>query len=396
MRLGLAWLLVAGCSTSTPAATPGASGAAGTAAPATSVTIGTASPSGPSIGPSSGLETPGSPSAPSAGASTPAPSTGWRTVVPPLAVPAAYLDFGFAGNGDLLVVGTDLITDPKLALWIARYTPDGTLVSKKAVDRRIRLINADWIHVDPTNDTVVFSEMEADGTFTNRRVSSATGKTTASVVLQDDVLRIAIDAKGRTFAVTPTYATSNTRRPCELVRLGTGGAIAEGVDGALKECETRAGTGGTYVFTSVWAIGTATSGNVLLVDRTEKNGGYFGPLRICIVTPGFGFVRSWALPFEWEPTDPPYGITFSSFSLAGTSDEQVYVGEVLVSEDGTHSTGNRIRHFGRTGTLLETLGTGGDQEGITWPTHPAVDSSDRLWVIDLDTASKTYSIKVRG
>jgi hypothetical protein len=319
----------------------------------------------------------------------------WRTVVPPIAVPGAYLDVGFAGNGDLLVVGTDRITDPKLRLWIARFRTDGTRPSKETVDRRIGLINADWIDVDPSDDTVVFLERQADTTFIARRVSAATGDTVASVRLHRSVAGIAIDSRGRTFASTPHYGTASNRRPCMLVRLRAGGEIAEGVDHFLKPCETLFQAGGQAHFSAPYEIGVGASGNLVFVDEHEDAAGHHIGLRIVVVTPGWEFVRAWPLPFEWSATDLAYGPTFSSFIVAGTSRDGAYLGETLTSDDGSRSVGYRLRQFGPNGEPRGTLGVGGDQAGTTWPSHPQVDGADRLWIIDLDTAARAYSIKVR-
>ena len=92
--------------------------------------------------------------------------------------------------------------------------------------------------------------------------------------------------------------------------------------------------------------------------------------------------------------DPPFGTWSQSISLAGASDGDVYVGELILNDDGTRSTGYRIRAFDKSGVLLTTYGTGGDQAGVTWPSSPNVDSTDHLWVIDLDTAARAYSIKI--
>lgn len=395
---------VTACGGTTPGTDPGAtqpivapSGAAVLptvdASSATGSAGSSAAPSaGTSVAPSTSIEPIGSPSVSAAAGS-------WRTVVPPLAVPAAYLDFGFAGNGDLLVVGTDLITDPKLALWIARYAPDGARLSKKAVDRRIGLINADWIDIDPTDDTVVFSERASDGTFTLRRVSSATGKTVASVNLHDAVLRIAVDVDGRIFGVSPYYTTRSARRPCIVERVGANGGIADGVDHWLKPCESVWTETGPPYFEDPLNIEVARSGHLVLVDENEpgtaRTDGTKG-LGVIVLTPAWEFTRSWRLPLEWRQADPAYDVVVSSFILAAGTDGQVYLGETLAADDGSRSIGNRIRHFSASGQLLETLGMGGDQAGITWPSHPVVDDTDRLWVIDLDISTRSYSIKVRA
>src|SRR5262245_1901887 len=58
-------------------------------------------------------------------ASPPPPAAAWRSIVTPLAAPAAWLDFGFASNGDILAIGTaDAAADP-LHLFVARFSPGG-------------------------------------------------------------------------------------------------------------------------------------------------------------------------------------------------------------------------------------------------------------------------------
>lgn len=312
-------------------------------------------------------------------------------------MPAAYLDFGFAGNGDLIVVATDDITDAKLELWIARYSPDGRRISKKAVDRRIPQHAGDWIDVDPTNDTVVISERDAGTTtFTGRRISSATGKTTRSIDLHAEVRRIAIDGAGRMFAIAPLYSYFN-ERTCTIDRLNAGGGIAQGVDHWLETCRERFVDTGPPVLGDPVAIEIGRDGRVLIVDAAPAGRREHAPeagLALTTLTTGFGFVRQWHLPLEWAPGAVPFASWSQSLTLAGASDGGVYVGETIISDDGTRSTGFRVRAFDKVGALLATYGVGGDQAGVTWPSYPNVDADGRLWVIDLDTVTRTYSIKV--
>jgi hypothetical protein len=303
--------------------------------------------------------------------------------------------FGFAGTGDLLAVGTDNIADAKLKVWIARYSPDGALQARKTVDRAVQYINADWIDVDPSDDTVIFFQFGSGGRYATYTVASASGKTVASATLASLVTSVTVDDQGRTYASTPTYATDNLHRPCLLSVLKAGGGIASGVDGYLQVCETHTGPGGTLRFSAPYELEVARSGNLVLVDQAQDRDGYFLQPRIVVVKPSWTFVRGWELPFEWKPLDPAYGVTFASFHLAATTNDEVYVGETLVAKDGSRSDGYRVRRFAANGTLLETLGQGGAQAGVTWPFCPAIDAGDRLWIIDLDTAAKSYSIKVR-
>jgi hypothetical protein len=324
-------------------------------------------------------------------------ATRWRIVAPPLAVPAAYLDFGFAGDGDLLVVATDDITDAKLGLWVARYRPDGTRVSKKAIDGRITRFAGDWIDIDPTDDTVVITERGAGTTYTGRRISSTTGKTIASINFNDAVERIAIDRAGRMFAVSPAYPSVNSKRPCIVGRLGRGGGVAEGVDWFSDPCGVRGYTAPPTPFGDPTTIEIGRDGRLWIIDKAA--GGvrrHDEPAGIALTVLGgnFDFVRHWHISLEWAWNSGPFLTSVGALTLAGSADGTLYLGETLMSADATHSTGFRIRVFDKSGALLRTFGDGGDQAGVTWPTAPNVDGNDRLWVIDLDIATRAYSIKV--
>ena len=187
-------------------------------------------------------------------------------------------------------------------------------------------------------------------------------------------------------------------RACIVARLKPGGGIATGVDNELGECETRWSAGRDIYFAEPVAIEIGIDGRLLMIDSSSRAGirrdDELAGLAVSVLTSGFGFVRQFHLPLEWGPGDPPYASWVQSISLAGAGAGPFFVGEVILSDDGTHSTGFRVRAFDPEGALLTTYGAGGDQVGTTRPTAPNVDADGRLWVIDLDTATRSYSIKV--
>jgi hypothetical protein len=103
--------LLAGCSLlSPPTFAPQQSIAAATDAP---------TPIGPSPSPSAAAPI----ITPSTEPTSPPPTLvplRWRSVVRPLTAPAAWLDFGFAGNGDVIAVGTRDAAKSPLHLFVAR------------------------------------------------------------------------------------------------------------------------------------------------------------------------------------------------------------------------------------------------------------------------------------
>src|SRR5438094_628873 len=84
----------------------------------------------------------------------------WRSVVKPLASPAAWLDFGFAANGDVLAIGTrDAAAEP-LRLFVARYSASGRKRSEHVLSRRVTPLGSDWLSIDPTDDSIVIDDYD--------------------------------------------------------------------------------------------------------------------------------------------------------------------------------------------------------------------------------------------
>ena len=386
-------MAVAGCSRGAAPATP----PAGTELPAVFTAPTTTGPAASGGLPSASSSATGSvPGASAVTGSQPSPAAtqaaepgGWRTVLEPLVVPKAYLDFGFAGNGDLLVVGTDDLVARPLRAWIARYAPDGTQKSKVDVDHRMTYMSGDWIDVDPAHDDVLFQQLDTS-TYDVYRVASTNGNTLAQLNLHRAVTRVAVDAKGRVFGVSATYATRNSKRPCVLDRIGSAGGIAEGVDYELETCEEYVDPTFHPYFESPISIDVDAAGRLVFSD--EREGGGIG---LNIVTTGFEFVRHWDLDSELQQLDPAYGGWLYSWFITGATDGRICLGETMISDDGTRSVGNRVRCFGPAGELLATYGYGGEKAGVTTPQAPRVDSAGRLWVIDLDPTTRSFTIKVR-
>ena len=385
-------IVVAGCGTTPGPSTvpPGATdSAAGSEVPASapgSSGGSSSTPTGAPASPATGV----APSLQAAPSPTQAVDTGgWRTVLEPLVVPKAYLDFGFAGNGDLLVVGTDDLVARPLRAWIARYAPDGKQRSKVNVDHRMTYMSGDWIDVDPAHDDVLFQQLDTS-TYDVFRVASTNGNTLAHLNLHRAVTRVAVDGKGRVFGVSATYATRNSKRPCVLDRIGSAGGIAEGVDYELEPCEEYVNASFHPYFENPISIDVDAAGRLIFSD--EREGGGIG---LNIVTTEFGFVRHWDLDSELEQLDPAYGGWLYSWFITGATDGRLCLGETMISDDGTRSVGNRVRCFSPAGEVLATYGYGGDQAGVITPQAPKVDSAGRLWVIDLDSTTRSFTIKVR-
>jgi hypothetical protein len=318
-------------------------------------------------------------------------------MLPTLTIPAAYVDLGFAGNGDLLVVGTDELIANPTPVWIARYTPAGSLKARVKVERRMTsLLGADRIDVDPTNDSVLFDEVDhSTGLHHVYRVASATGKSLAKLDLHRSMNAIAVDPKGHLFGISATYGTFNNRRPCILDRVAAGGGLASGVDYVLKTCETRGYSTTPAYFMDPMAIDVDNDGNLIFLDWGEagfrRNNEPAG-LGLTVVTPGLAFVRHWHLPKAWQGNDFFRGFSALSWYLAGDADGRIYIDQELRNADQSRRTGFRLGVFDRSGSVLATFGVGGDQAGVTWPMSPRVDAAGRLWVIDFDGA-RSYTVK---
>lgn len=336
---------------------------------------------------------------------TPGPTadaSGWRTVGPPVALPAAYLDFGLAGNGDLLVIGTDDLTARPFKAWIERWTTAGDRVGRVSVDLRMTFLNGDWIDIDASTDTVLFQQMDlSTGLSSVYRVSSTSGATTKKVQLHPAILRVAVDPNGRLFGVSPGYATQKGYRPCLVDRLGSDGGIAAGVDSELESCSVRIDSTFDPYFDLPVAIDVDAAGRLIFSDEDEIGSRPISePARIGLttVTIGFDFVEHRNLENDLRHLDPRYGMWLHSWMLTGSADGRICVGETLSSEDGSRSIGSRVRCFSTSGAVLAVYGLGGGDAAMRGPQAPLVDPAGRLWVIDIDDSAtpRSYVIKVRA
>ena len=336
--------------------------------------------------------------APTDGPPTTAPA-GWRIVAPPLKVPAAYLDFGFAANGDLLAIGTDNIVDRPLTAWIARYSADGTLQKKVTVEKKLIIRGGDWIDVDRTSDSVLFQQVDSGLTTSHLfRAASGTGKTTASIDLQDDVIGVALGENGRIYGISPYATAAKGIRTCVVERLTAGGGIDLGVDWYGGTCGTRDTDTGKPPYGDPRHVELGRDNRLWLVDEAPADerlhDASAGP-GLTVLDLSLQLVSHVHLSIDYEFQSPRYTIWIGQLVIAGAKGGDLYLGETRVSEDATRSTGYRVRHFDPEGRVVETLGDSGTQDGVTWPSMPNIDGDGRLWVIDLDLASKSYSIKVR-
>jgi hypothetical protein len=396
-------LLAAGCSTNAPATVqPGGTSSALGGTGAVSATASAPGPARTALPPS---ETPAvSPlptdvSSPAPAASPAAPDAGgWATVLPALPIGAAYLDFGFAGNGDLLVVGTDDVTKIPATVWIGRYATDGTRKGKAVVARKMQaFFGADYIEIDQHDDSVLFTQIDFSvGLYHVYKVASATGTVLERLDLHKAMNAIAATPDGRIYGISATYGTWTDHRPCIVDRVGSGGGIATGVDYDLETCETIAHFTEPFYFEDPMAIDAGTDGNLLVLDWGEAGkrlGKEPAGLGVAVLTPGFDFVRRWHLPSAWQ-VDPKYfGIPAQGTFLSGDHAGNVYIDQQLKSADLSKGLGFRLGVFDTAGNLLATYGFGGDHAGLTSPIAARVDDHDNVWVIDFDPAAKGWVVK---
>ena len=381
-RMALAWCvaLLAGCSLlSPPTFTPRQSVEAATDAPA-------------SIGPSPS-PTPEVTPEPTAPPETPAPTAvamRWRAVVRPLVSPAAWLDFGFAGNGDVIAVGTrDAGADP-LRLFVTRYSASGRKRSERDLSRGVTPLGSDWVSIDPTNDTIVIDDFNRPtGQFALRRFSSATGRIVSSVATQSGIDRLAIDAHGHEYGL-PQYGVAGNVYAA-IVRLDARSQVRFGVDYWLRPLSAgaRPATPGILAFPTAIAIGR--DGRVVVVDEPDPDATYPDgtPRRTAVVTslaPDLSSPRQWELPVEWPYGSPAFGAWSHGLAIAGAADGSVYVGEPVLDQTGAKVLGGRVRQFSASGELLGTWGEGSPGSGVSRASHPAVDAAGHLWVIEFDPA----------
>lgn len=403
IRGAIAVLLLAGCS-SAPIATPGAPGGAsavpGAATAATAATA--ASSSSPDASalssiPSAEPTVAVSPEAPAA-TSTPSGHGGWTEVLPPMQLPAAYLDLGFAGNGELMVLGTDDITARPAAVWVARYRADGTRAAKVTLAQKMHLLTSrDFFHVDPTDDSLVFSQVDfSTGDWHAYRLSSTTGKVLASLKLNAAATYVVPTPTGRLLGITPTWGGASNERACVIIRVASNGGVASGIDYFTEPCATVGYSKPPAYFGQPASIDVANGGNILLLDWAE--GGFRrhdepSGLGFTVLTPGLAFVRHVHLPKDWQVPDIDRGISQWGATLAGDSAGRIYLLNEVRSADNTARTGLRLGVFDASGALVASYGFDGDSPGLEGPIAARISPDDQLWVVDLDTAAKGYAVK---
>ena len=334
----------------------------------------------------------------SAPAASTAPTGAWTAVLTPLPLPAAYIDLGFAGNGELIVLGTDDLTARPATVWVARYRADGTRASKVTLDRKMQLLTSrDFFHVDPTDDSVVFAQVDfSTGYWHAYRLSSSTGKVLASLKLNAAATYVVPTPTGRLLGITPTWAGPNNERACVIIRVGSNGGVASGIDYFTEKCATVGYSKGPAYFGDAVSIDVANGGQVLLLDWAEdgfRRHDEPAGLGLTVLTPGLAFVRHFHLPKDWQVPTIDRGISQWGATLAGDSAGRTYLLNEVRSADNTARTGLRLGVFDASGALLAVYGFGGDEPGLEAPIAARIDPDDRLWVVDLDTVAKGYAVK---
>jgi len=373
--------LLAGCSLlSPPTFAPQQSVEAATDVPSPSPRA-TPTPSNPpSVGPSTAPVPEPTPVAPR-----------WRSVVKPLASPAAWLDFGFAGNGDILAIGTRNAAAEPLRLFVARYSASGRKRWERALSRGVTPLGSDWLSIDPTNDSIVIDDYyRPTGQFKLRRFSSATGRVLSSVPTDSGINRLAIDARGHRYGLPQYGVTGNVY--AAVVRLDARSQVKFGVDYWLRPLSAGARPAKPGIIAFPTAIAIGRDGRVIVVDEPDIDAKFDDgtPRTTAVVTsltPNLGSPRQWDLPVEWPFGSQAFGTWSHALALAGAPDGSVYVGEPVLDETGSHVLGGRVRQFSMDGELLATWGFGAADSGVSRASHPAVDAAGHLWVIDADPAT---------
>ena len=374
--------LLAGCSLlSPPTFAPRQSIAAATDAP---------TPIGPSPSPSAAAPIITPSTEPTSPPPTPVPLR-WRSVVRPLTAPAAWLDFGFAGNGDVIAVGTRDAAKSPLHLFVARYSASGKKRSEHDLSRGVTPVGSDWVSIDPTHDSIVIDDYDQPTVqFTLRRFSSATGRVVSNVSTQSGINRLAIDAQGHEYGLPQYGVTGNVY--AAVVRLDARSQVRFGVDYWLRPLTAGARPDKPGILGFPTAIAIGRDGRVLVVDEPDLDATYQDgtPRRMAVVTslaPDLSSPRQWELPLEWPFGSQAFGAWSHGLAVAGAADGSVYVGEPVLDETGRHVLGGRVRWFSASGELLGTWGLGALESGVSEASHPAVDASGYLWVIDVDPAT---------
>jgi hypothetical protein len=331
---------------------------------------------------------------------TPAPSLApvaqWHTLGHALAAPAAWLDFGFAANGDVLAIGTRDATADPLHLFVARITPAGRLRGEHRLSRSVTPIEGDWSSIDPTDDSIIIDDYSRSKfSFSLRRFSSATGYNVANALTDGGVDRLAIDGRGRQFGL-PQYGVGGNAYAA-IVRMDARSRVRAGVDYWLRPLDAGPRPEQPATLAYPTAIACGRDGRVIVVDAPDVDATYPDgtPRRTAVVTSltsSLASPRQWELPVEW-PFGSPAFVTWSHrLTIAGAADGSLYVGEPIVDAGGATVTGWRVRHFDAEGDLLDAWGSGTLGIGLVGPNHPNVDAGGRLWVIDTDPATGTSVI----
>ena len=390
MALASCVALLAGCSLlSPPTFAPEQSIEAATDAP---------TPIEPSPSPTGTPATTSEPTTPPATPEATAVPMRWRSVVKALASPAAWLDFGFAGNGDVIAIGTRDAAASPLRLFVARYSASGKKRSEHALSRGVTPLGSDWVSINPVDDSIVIDDYyRPTGQFTLRTFSSASGRILSSVYTQSGINRLAIDARGHEYGLPQYGVVGNVY--AAVVRLDARSQVKFGVDYWLRPLSAGARPEKPGIFAFPTAIAIGRDGRVLVVDEPDIDARYPDgtPRRTAVVTsltPNLGSPRQWELPVEWPFGSQAFGAWSHALAIAGAADGSVYIGEPVVDETGTHVLGGRVRQFGITGDLIGTWGLGAPDSGVSDPSHPAVDASGHLWVIDVDPATHRSVIAV--
>ena len=340
---------------------------------------------------------PGSTPSPEPTASPPPPAT-WHTIVRALTAPAAWLDFGFAANGDVIAIGShDAKADP-LRLFVARFTPTGRKRDEHNLDRAVTPIAGDWAAIDPVDGSIVIDDFRQPTVqFWLRSFSSKTGFNLANLRTDSGINRLAIDARGRRYGL-PQYGVDGNAYAA-IVRLDAKGRVRAGVDYWLRPLDAGARPDRPGILAFPTAIAIGRDGRVIVVDEPDAKDTYpDGRLRqaavVTSLAPDLSSPRQWELPVEWPFGSEGFGTWSHRLSIAGAADGSLYVGEPVLNEAGSGIVGWRVRHFGVGGGEMESWGTGAPASGVGPPSHPQVDAQGRLWVIDTNPATRTTTIAV--
>ena len=374
--IAAAAVMLAGCSFIAPATMgPEQNLAAATDLP-------TPSPARPTPSPTARAAPTASPSA-----SPAPPAAHWRSVAKPLTAPGAWLDFGFAANGDILAIGTSDATADPLRLFVARFTPAGRKRSEHRLSRSVTPIAGDWASIDTTDDSIVIDDFyRPTGLFTIRRFSSRTGYVLSNAYTDSGINRIAIDARGRQYGL-PQYGVDGNVYAA-VVRLDASSRLKLGVDFWLRPLTAGARPDKPGILGFPTAIAFGLDGRVIVVDEPDIDATYQDgmPRRTAVVTslaPDLSSPRQWELPVEWPFGSQAFGTWSHRLAIAVAADGSVYIGEPVLDDAGV-VIGARVRWFGSAGEPLGVWGAGVPGSGALQPNHPAVDRDGRLWVIDVD------------